>query len=51
MNYISIKLLTNKCPRFSYYLFLKIFKMWTILKAFIDFVTILLLFYGLVFWL
>ena len=32
-------------------LFLKIFKMWTILKVFIEFVTILLLFYGLVFWL
>ena len=30
--------------------FLKIFLMWTILKVFIEFVTILLLFYVLVFW-
>ena len=33
------------------YYFLKIFFMWTIFKAFIEFVTILLWFYVLVFWL
>ena len=32
------------------YIFFKDFFMWTIFKVFIDFVTILLLFYILVFW-
>ena len=31
--------------------FFKVFLMWTIFKVFIEFVTILLLFYVLVFWL
>ena len=35
---------------FLIYLFLKIFLMWTIFRVFIEFVTILLLFYVLVFW-
>ena len=32
------------------FFFLKIFLVWTIFKVFIEFVTILLLFYVLVFW-
>ena len=35
---------------FIFYIFLKIFLMWTIFKVFIEFVTMLLLFYVLVFW-
>ena len=34
-----------------YFFFLQDFLMWTILEVFIEFVTILLLFYVLVFWL
>ena len=37
-------------PLFYFILFLKIFLMWTIFKVFIEFVTVLLLFYVLVFW-
>ena len=37
------------CVQTSFF-FLKIFMMWTIFKVFIEFVTILLLFYVLVFW-
>ena len=35
---------------FVWFCFLKIFVMWTILTVFTEFVTILLLFYVLVFW-
>ena len=34
----------------SFFFFLKIFLTWTILKVFAEFVTILFLFYDLVFW-
>ena len=37
--------------RLNFFFFLKIFLMWTIFKVFIEFVTILLLSYVLVFWL
>ena len=51
---ITIKIAINKKfmhIRFMYFLFFKIVLMWTIFKAIIEFVTILLLFYILVFWL
>ena len=49
--WINLNKAVNKYETLFSILFLKIFKMWTILKVFIEFVTILLLFYGLVFWL
>ena len=41
----------NACALFISFVFFKIFLMWTIFKVFIEFVTILLLFYVLFFWL
>ena len=49
---ININLLMFDYLGFYVFLFLKIFffLMWTIFKVFLEFVTILLLFYVLVFW-
>ena len=49
-SFVVFRSLAEIWGSFFFFFFFKVFFLWTILKVFSEFVTILLLFYDLVFW-